>query len=159
MRPYGDPRTLEQRRLKAIRLLAKGLGPGEIAGRLGVDRRSVHRWLAAYRDHGINGLAPLPAPGRPPKLTPDDRKKLTRMLLDGATACGYPTDLWTGPRVADLIRRRFRVTYHANHISRLLRSLGFSPQKPERRARERDEEAIRGWVRSEWPRVKKTPGG
>jgi len=56
---------------------------------------------------------------------------------------------------ASTVWRRFRVTYHANHISRLLRSLGFSPQKPERRARERDEEAIRGWVRSEWPRVKK----
>jgi transposase len=159
MRPYGDPRTLERRRLKAIKLLGKGLGPGEIAGKLGVDRRSVHRWLAAYHDHGLEGLAPVPAPGRPPKLTNKDQKKLTGMLLQGATAFGYPTDLWTGPRIVDLIRRRFRISYHANHISRLLRSLGFSPQRPERRARERDEAAIRDWVRNEWPRVKKTPGG
>ena len=158
MRPYGDPRTLERRRLKAIKLLGKGLGPGEIAGQLAVDRRSVHRWLAADHDHGVEGLAPVPASGRPRKLTPRDRKKLIEMLLEGAMAFGYPTDLWTGPRIVDLIRRRFRVAYHANHMSRLLRSLGFSPQKPERRARERNEAAIRDWVRNEWPRVKKTPG-
>lgn len=157
MRPYGDPRTLEQRRLEAIKLRGKGLGPGEIAGKLGVDRRSVHRWLAAYHDHGLEGLAPVPAPGRPPKLTLKDRKKLAAMLLGGATTFGYPTDLWTGPRIVDLIGRRFGVSYHPNHISRLLRSLGFSPQKPERRARERDEKAIREWIRSDWPRVKKTP--
>jgi len=159
MRPHGDPRTLEQRRLKAVQLLGKDLGPGEIAARLGVDRRSVHRWLAAHRDRGVNGLAPVPAPGRPTKLTHAQRAKLAHMLLEGASRYGYPTDLWTGRRVAHLIRRRFRVTYHRNHISRLLHSLGFTPQKPERRARERDEAAIRGWVRSQWPQVKKTPGG
>jgi transposase len=158
MRPFGDPKTLEKRRLKAVKLLKKGLLPGEIARRLGVDRRSVHRWLLAYRKDGVDGLAPVPAPGRPPKLSLKNRQKLARMLLKGATKFGYPTDLWTSARVVDLIRRHFRVTYHANHISRLLRSLGFSPQKPQRRARERDEAAIRGWVRSEWPRVKKTPG-
>jgi len=159
MRPYGDARTLEQRRLRAIQLSGDGFGPGEIAAQLGVDRRSVHRWLAAYRDHGVEALASRPVPGRPSKLSPRNRDKLTIMLLDGATAFGYPTDLWTSTRVADLIRRRLRVTYHAHHVSRLLRSLGFSPQKPERRARERDEAAIRGWVRTQWPRVKKTPRG
>jgi len=159
MRPHGDSRTLEQRRLRAIQLSDDGRGPGQIAARLGVDRRSVHRWLAAYRDHGVEALAPRPAPGRPSKLSPQKREKLTGMLLKGAMAFGYPTDLWTSPRVADLIRRRLRVTYHAHHISRLLRSLGFSPQKPERRARERDEAEIRGWVRTQWPRVKKTPRG
>jgi len=159
MRPYGDARTLERRRLRAIQLSGDGFGPGEIAARLGVDRRSVHRWLAAYRDHGVEALAPRPVPGRPSKLSPKQRETLARLLLDGATAFGYPTDLWTSRRVADLIRRRLRVTYHAHHVSRLLRSLGFSPQKPERRARERDEAAIRGWVRAQWPRVKKTPRG
>jgi transposase len=101
----------------------------------------------------------VPVPGRPHKLSGEKRKRLAGMLMEGATAYGYSTDLWTGPRVVDLIRRRFRVSYHANHISRLLRSLGFSPQKPERRARERDEVAIRTWVRDQWPRVKKTPRG
>lgn len=64
------------------------------------------------------------------------------MLLQGATTFGYSTDLWTGPRVVDLIRHRLRVSYHPSHIGRLLHSLGFSPHKPERRARERDED---GW--------------
>jgi transposase len=159
MRPFGDPKTLEKRRLKAVTLLKKDLLPGEIAKRLGVDRRSVHRWLRAYRERGTDGLSSVPASGRPPKLKARDREKLSHMLLEGATTFGYPTDLWTSPRVVDLIRRHFRVKYHAHHISRLLRSLGFSPQKPERRARERDEEAIRGWVKTQWPRVKKTPGG
>lgn len=159
MRPFGDPKTLEKRRLKAVSLLKKDLWPGEIAKRLGVDRRSVHRWLRAYREQGADGLTSVPASGRPPKLTADNREALSQMLLQGATAFGYPTDLWTSPRVTDLIRRRFRVRYHPHHISRLLRSLGFSPQKPERRARERDEVAIRGWVKTQWPRVKKTPGG
>lgn len=159
MRPFGDPKTLEKRRLKAVSFHKQGLLPGQIARQLGVDRRSVHRWLLAYRTHGVDGLSPVPAPGRPPKLNPRDRQRLSRMLLKGATAYGYPTDLWTSSRVVDLVRRHFRVTYHAHHISRLLRSLGFSPQKPQRRARERDEAQIQGWVRTEWPRVKKTLGG
>jgi len=145
--------------LKAIVLKRKGLGPGEIAKRLSVDRRSIHRWLAAFDSEGAEGLAASPAPGRPPKLSEPDRNKLSQWLLTGASNHGFPTDLWTGPRVIDLVRRRFRVTYHPNHIARLLRSLGFSPQKPERRARERNEEAIQGWIRDDWPRVKKTPRG
>ena len=67
----------------------------------------------------------------------------------------YHTDLWTCPRVADLIRARFGVSYHPDHIGRLLRSLGFSPQKPQRRAVERDEEEIRRWEAEDWPRIKK----
>ncbi|MFH1754116.1 MAG: helix-turn-helix domain-containing protein [Candidatus Latescibacterota bacterium] len=104
MRPFGDPKTLEKRRLKAVMLLKKGLLPGEIARRLGVDRRSIHRWLLAYRTDGVYGLAPVPAPGRPPKLSLKNRQKLARMLLKGATTFGYPTDLWTSTRVVDLIR-------------------------------------------------------
>lgn len=159
MRPFGSPESLHRRRLKAIVLMRKRFGPGEIARRLSVDRRSIHRWLSAFQAQGTEGLAATPATGRPPKLSAPERTKLSRMLLQGATTHGFPTDLWTGPRVIDLVRRRFRVTYHPNHIAKLLRSLGFSPQKPERRARERNEEAIRGWVHDDWPRVKNTLGG
>ena len=77
------------------------------------------------------------------------------MLLEGAREPGYPTDLWTCPRVADLIRKRFGVDYHVDHIGRLLRSLGFSTQKPQRRAVERNEEEIQRWVAEDWPRIKK----
>ena len=80
---------------------------------------------------------------------------MQQMLLDGARAAGFATDLWTCPRVRRLIKDRFGVRYHVDSLPRVLRSLGFSPQKPERRASERDEERIRHWVRHEWPRIKK----
>ena len=157
MRPPGSPEALERRRLKAAALFKKGFAPVEIARMLGVVRRSVRRWRASLEAKGTAGLAASPAPGRPPKLSPREQRRLQRLLLRGPQAAGYPTELWTGARVANLIRREFGVRYHPNHMGRLLRSLGFSPQKPERRARERDEEAIRRWVKTQWARVKKTP--
>lgn len=159
MRPLGSPAQLEARRLKAWKLLREGVAPVDVARRLGVGRRSVRRWRAEADRKGSRGLDARPASGRPSRLTERWREALVNCLLTGARACGFPTDLWTCPRVAELIRRRFKVRYHVDHVSRLLRALGFSPQKPERRARERDEAAMRGWIRTEWPRVKKTPRG
>jgi transposase len=152
-RPHGSPEQLERRRLRAWKLLREGLAPVEVARKLGVDRRSVRRWRA-LGEH--KNLAARPASGRPTKLTEAQREALVGHLLEGPLACGYATPLWTCPRIAEVIRRRFKV---ASHVGRLLRTLGFSPQKPERQARERDEEAIRGWVRETWPRVKQTPRG
>lgn len=157
MRPPGSPQELERRRRRAITFLREGLQPVEVARRLGVDRRSVRRWRASYRGAGERALAARPASGRPTKLDARSRAQLERSLLQGARACGYPTDLWTCPRVAAWIRRRFGVRYHVDHIGRLLRSLGWSPQKPERRARERDEKAIQRWIKETWPQVKKKP--
>lgn len=157
MRPSGTPQELERRRLRAVSLLREGYAPVEVARRVGVDRRSVRRWRASFERAGKAGVAARPAPGRPPKLTLAEKQRLERWLLRGARACGFPTDLWTCPRVAAWIRRRFGVSYHVDHIGRLLRGLGWSPQKPERRARERDEAAIQRWVKEAWPRVKKTP--
>ena len=157
MRPFGSPEELERRRRRAVTLLEKGMGPGEVARRLGVDRRSVHRWAAAFHEEGEDGLSARPTPGRPAKLDEQEREELEQCLLEGATAFGFATDLWTCPRIARMIRREFGVSYHVDHIGRLLRSLGWSPQKPERRARERDEERIRGWIKKDWPRIKKKP--
>lgn len=159
MRPRGSPEALEQRRLRAIALLRGGMPPVEVARRVGADRRSVRRWRAAHRRGGLRGLAAKPAPGRPPKLDANAKLKLERRLLAGAQACGFPTDLWTCPRVAELIRREFGVRYHVDHLGRLLRSLGWTPQKPQRRARERDEAAIQRWIKADWPRIKKKPPG
>ena len=159
MRPPGTGAQLEARRLKAWKLLRDGVAPVDVARRVGVDRRSVRRWRAEGERGGHRALAARPTPGRPPRLDGRQRGKLVACLLEGAEVSGFATDLWTCPRVAELIQRRFRVRYHVDHIGRLLRGLGFSPQKPERRARERDEGAIQGWVREEWPRVKKTPRG
>lgn len=155
MRPTGSPVELERRRHRAIKLLEEGRQPVEVARTVGADRRSVRRWNAAYRKEGQAALKAIPASGRPPKLAAKDKRKLEELLLSGAKAAGFPTDLWTCPRVTNLIIRRFHIVYHVDHIGRLLRSLGFTPQKPQRRAIERDEEAIQRWVKVDWPRVKK----
>lgn len=157
MRPHGSPAQLEARRLHALSLLQQGLAPVEVARRVGVDRRSVRRWKATARTGGRDAVRARPVPGRPPKLDAGDRRRLEQVLLRGAHAAGFATDLWTCPRVATVIRREFGVRYHVDHLGRLLRRLGWSPQKPERRARERDEAAIRRWLRVELPRIKKKP--
>jgi transposase len=156
MRPSGSPQELEQRRLRALRLLGEGFAPVEVARQIGVDRRSVRRWKASARKGGAKAVAARPASGRPRRLVARDLTRLRRLLLKGAQAAGLPTDLWTCPRVSWLIQRQFGVRYHPAHVSRLLHGLGFSPQKPTRRAVERDEPRIRAWIEQDWPRVKKT---
>jgi transposase len=155
-RPHGSPEQLEQRRRRAWKLLREGFAPVEVARQLGVHRRSVRRWRALGEQQQLTAR---PASGRPPKLTAAQREALAGLLVGGALACGFATELWTCPRVAEVVRRRFKVRYHPAHVGRLLRGLGFTPQKPERQARERDEAVIQGWVRGTWPRVKKTPRG
>jgi len=146
---------LEQRRVRAIELLEQGHPPVEVARMLGVDRRSVRRWNAAYRERGKEGVKARPAPGAPAKLSPEQKLELEGALLAGAEVAGFPTDLWTCRRVAELIKKRYGVRYHVDHVGRLLHALGWSPQKPERRAVERDEAAIQNWIKHDWPRVKK----
>lgn len=155
MRPYGSPDQLERRRRRAIELLDEGMQPVEVARVVGVDRRSVRRWNAAYRREGDTALAAKPTPGRPSKLGAGQVAKLEDALLAGAAAAGFATDLWTCPRVARLIHDSFGVSYHVDHIGRLLRSLGWSPKRPQRRAIERDEDEIARWVKQDWPRIKK----
>lgn len=157
MRPSGSPEALERRRLNAISLFQAGYQPVEIAKKLAVGRRSVRRWKSAFLTGGAEAIRPRPAPGRPPKIDRTARKSLEGVLLRGARAAGYTTDLWTCPRIAQVISQHFGVRYHVDHIGRLLRSLGWSPQKPQRRAIERDEAAIQRWVKTTWPKVKKTP--
>src|SRR3972149_2114056 len=106
MRPTGSPEELERRRLRALALLKEGLLPVEVARRVGVDRRSVRRWKAAARRRGKAGVRARAAPGRPPKLIPEHKRRLEALLLEGAQAAGFHTDLWTCPRVAELIERR-----------------------------------------------------
>jgi transposase len=157
MRPFGSPDQLQNRRHQAVALLEKGFSPVDIAKRLHVDRRSVRRWKAAHRRHGLQGLRARPASGRPPKLDDASKRQLERYLFQGAQAQGFSTPLWTCPRILQVIRRQFHVEYHVDHVGRLLQSLGWSPQKPERQARERDERGIRRWVKRDWPLIKKKP--
>ncbi len=155
MRPQGSPVELERRRLRAISLLDQGLLPHEVAERVGVDRRSIRRWKRAYRRRGRAGVKARPASGRPPKLTAGQRRTLVQWILTGPEAFGFRTALWTCPRIAQLIRQRFRVTYHPDHIGRLLHACGLTPQRPQRTGKERDDRRIRHWLQLDWSRIKK----
>jgi putative transposase len=136
MRLTGTPEELERCRWRAD-LLTQGRPPVEVARMIGVNRRSVRRWKAACRKKGRQALEARPASGRPPKLPAPLTRRLERELLRSVKSAGFATDLWTCPRVAWLIEQRFSVHYHVDHIGRLLHSLGWSPQKPARRAIER----------------------
>lgn len=162
MRPFGSPKLLEKRRRNAMALLDSGLSLNEVARRVGCDASSVMRWRDRRdrRDkHGEQGLRPAPVPGRPAKLSARQKKRLVSILLKGAMANGYKTELWTTARIAEVIELHFGITYHRDHIGRLMASLGWSHQKPEKRALQRDEKAIEEWKLKEWPRIKKTPRG
>ena len=127
----------------------------EVARRVDAHPTSVKRWWEAYQKNGEGGLVAKPVPGRPSKLTARQRKWLVARLLKGARANGFPTDLWTCPRIAKVIEDRYGVHYHVDHIPRLMGALGFSAQKPEKQAVERDEERIARWVVTDWRRIKK----
>jgi transposase len=157
MRPQGSAEQLEHRRLEAIRRMRQGWSNTRISRTLGCTPQSVRRWRRVWRRRGKRALAAKPVSGRPSKLNARQRRSLAIRLTRGALANGFATDLWTCPRIAELVRREFAVHYHVDHIPRLLASLGFSCQKPRRQAAERDEEAIRRWVAVDWPRIKKRP--
>ena len=155
MRPYGTQKALEQRRRHAVELMKQGHNDAAIARRLNTTRQSVGRWRKAYQRRGKKGLAAKPVPGRPAELSRQQKRGLSSRLLKGALAYGFAADLWTCPRIAQVIEECYGVRYHVDHIPRLMASLGFSSQKPERRAIERDEETIRRWIQKDWPRIKK----
>lgn len=157
MRPFGSPAQLEWRRRRAVEMLEQGYRPVDVAAALDVDRRSVRRWKAAVQRDGTSAIEARTASGRPPKLNARQKLQLERLLLKGAQTAGFPTELWTCPRVVQLIESRFGVSYHPDHVSRLLHGLGWSPQRPQRRAAERDEALIGQWVKATWPAIKKKP--
>src|SRR3954470_600416 len=154
MRDKGSPAELEHRRLLAVQRVLEGYSAEEVAEFLDVDPRSVRRWIATYRKAGGAGLVARPAAGRPPKLTRTQEKVIHRCLADKPTEHGFPTDLWTGPRVAHMIRQEFGVAINPKYITVWLRRRGFTPQKPRRVPRQRDPEAIAAWLASDWPRIK-----
>jgi transposase/ABC-type polysaccharide/polyol phosphate export permease len=155
MRPKGSAEALEMRRMIAVRMLQAGRGVREVSRLVGVSPASVSRWKKVLQEQGVEALRAKPHPGRPPRLTADQKQRLAEILRRGARAAGFPTDLWTLRRVAQVIQREFEVQYHPGRVWYLLRGMGWSPQKPQRRARERDEEAIRTWRTQKWEEVKK----
>jgi transposase len=155
MRPTGSPETLEARRTIAARLFERGVSLTEVAAIVGVDVSSACRWRKSWKHGGK--LRAKPHPGGTPKLSANQRTELVAALSRGTRCWGYAPDGWTGPLVRDMIVRLFGVEFHPEYVPRLLRRLGWSPQKPERRARERNEAEIAQWRRDTWPRLKKEP--
>lgn len=154
---HRDFEGLERRRMRAVRLFEQGETQAAVSRRLGVSRTTAMRWAQAWAQGGRDSLRAAGRAGRKPRLSEEQLDRVEQALLEGPQSFGYATELWTLPRVADVIRRLTGVRYHPGHVWRLLRQLGWSRQKPTTRARERDEEAIRYWVKTTWPRLKKTP--
>ena len=149
MRPKGSARELEVRRQIGARLLQEGKGVCEVARLVEASPSSVSRWKQALEEGGMEALKSKPNRGRRARLTPEQKKSLEQVLLEGPRAAGFATDLWTLARVAQAIEQVFGVRYHPGHVWYILRDMGWSCQKPGRRARGRDEAAIEGWCRSE----------
>lgn len=159
MRTKGSATELEARRRRAAEYFQERKPLREIAGRVRASLSSVKRWKTAWQSGGVDALAAKPHPPRATKLSEKQKRALVKLLLAGPIAAGFRTDLWTCARVAVLVRKRFRVKYHPDHLGRILHDLGFSPQKPRQVAREQDPEAVERWRTQDWPRIKKKPGG
>jgi transposase len=147
----------EGRRLRAFELKERGWKQSEIAEALGVTEGAVSQWMKRAREQGAQALRHKPPPGAPSRLSDEQRARLPELLAQGAQAHGFRGEVWTCERVAVVIRREFGVSYHPAHVSRVVRALGLSLQKPIRRANQRDEQAIRHWKEQRWPELKKGP--
>jgi transposase len=149
---------LQARRLRAAGLFATGVGQAEVARRLGVSRQSVHLWYQRWQAEGAGGLRSRGPTGPSPKLSDAQLAQVEQALLAGATANGFVGELWTLDRIATVIERLTGVRHHSAWVWALLRHrLGWSVQRPVRRAAERDQVAIDRWVKERWPAIKQTP--
>jgi transposase len=147
----------EVRRLRAWELKQAGWQQQTIAAALGVTPGAVSQWLKRAAAGGVEALRNRIRPGPTPKLTPEQRARIPDVLARGAEAYGFVGEVWTTPRVAAVLEREFGVRYHPAHVSRLLRAIGWSVQRPSRRATQRDEAAIAAWHAERWPALKKGP--
>ena len=154
MRPIGSASELERRRRHAVALLDQGESPTVVARILGVGRGSLYRWKALSQQP--EGLNACPHPGPQARLTEEQEFQLEALLMAGATSHGWPNELWTAPRVGQVIRRYFGIQYHPDHVRKILKKrLGWTSQQPQYRARERHNPRINHWRRQEIRRIKK----
>ena len=147
---------MEKRRKQAARLLKAGTKQAEVARALGVSRQSVSRWYRDWKNSGPAALKAAGRAGRKPKLSATDLRKIDKALLKGARANGYHTDLWTLKRVSEVIEATTGIRYHPGHVWRILKeNMGWSLQRPAKKAKERNEEAVKIWIAEKWPELKK----
>ena len=157
MRPHGSQEELEKRRRRAIELLKESKKTlSAVAHSVGASKSSVFRWYQEYQEGGSKALRSKVIPGRPPKLSQAEKNRLAEVLLSGPLVAGYRSDLWTLKRIAQTIHKHFGTQYHPNHVWRLLQGMGWSCQKPERRALQRNEKEVVRWKVYRWPRIKKS---
>ncbi len=146
-----------KRRVKAGRLLLAGKKCAEVALAVGVARQTIYTWKRLLDDGGIDALRGVPERGRPAQLDEQQLASVRTAILQKPTEHGFGTELWTLKRVGAVIERLHGVRFSQTQIWRILGSLGFSPQKPEKRAIERNEDGVRAWKRRTWPALKKKP--
>lgn len=145
----------EKRRMKAGRMFRKGVSQADIARRLGVTPAAVKYWRDAWKKKGIKGLKSKGHPGFASKFTPKKRAKLKRIILKGAKYYGYPTDFWTISRIMAVTKKELKLSFKKSWIWVIVLSLGFTCQKPQAKAKERNEKAISDWKTKIWPGLKK----
>ncbi|MBV8318836.1 MAG: IS630 family transposase [Planctomycetaceae bacterium] len=153
MRPFGSASELENRRRLAVTRVLEGDSQAEVARVLGVHPRTVRQGVADYRRQGDAALAAKPQPGRTPKLSPEQEQIVLSWSRKHPSEFGFPTVLWTAPRVAQLIERTFGVKFHPRYLNAWLMARKITPQKPKRPARERDQDAIDRGIDEDWPRI------
>ncbi|MBM3273476.1 transposase [Candidatus Kaiserbacteria bacterium] len=150
-----DRKVLERRRMRAARLFDAGVSQYAVAKRLGVSTAAANQWHHAWEERGADGLKTKGPPGFDPAYDAAKRKKLRTLVLSSPRSHGYDTDFWTIERIRTVARTKFKVRLRQTQTWRTLVRCGFSCQKPERRAKERDENAIRYWRTVTFPRLKK----
>lgn len=146
---------VEWRRLRAVELDHMGWLEVDIAAALGVSKGTVSKWLAIAEAEGVEALRVHPPAGHPPKLTAEQLRRLPEFLTYGAEAYGFRGEVWTCPRIVQVIQWEFGVSYHKDHVSRLMKELGWTPQVPDTRAVQRDEVAIARWRAETWPALRR----
>ncbi len=160
VRPRRDFEALTERRLRAGKMFEGGSAQADVVRELGVSRETASQWHATWREHGVDGLLGAQRAGRLPRLTDDQLVKVETALAKGPKANGFPAELWTLSRVATVIENVTGVSYSTTQTWSILRTrLGWSRQRPARKALEADPDAIAAWARDRWPVVKKTPDG
>jgi transposase len=155
MRSKGTAQELESRRKRAIDLLKQGWTPQDVADALGVSRQSIYNWQSKWREGGKKALVAVPQHVPTCRMSDEQQRELGSIIMQGALVAGYSTDLWTTARIAEVVKKKFKIDYNPDHLGRLLHSLGYSCQKPIKQAREQDESAVKRWKTRDWPRIKK----
>ena len=151
-----DHKVLEHMRLLALDRVLAGEKPSVVAKSLGVYRTSIYKWLRANKKRGREALKSTTAQGPTPKLTEKQKYQVRRWIIGkDPRQYGFEFGLWTRSIVAEMIKDKFEVKLTLPSIGRLLTSLDITPQKPLRRAYERDEEEIKKWKKEKYPELMK----